>query len=205
MQSLPKHLQRVIDGFASLPGIGPRSAQRIGLYLLNAPASKASQIAEDLTDLHKFVRHCVRCFNFTEEELCSVCADPRRNQFEILVVENPLEILAYEEAGYNGVYHSLGGIISPLQGIGPEKLKISELLSRLSKLVESTQEPIEVIIGCSTSLEGQATAEFVRRQILASNKLAEVKVTLPARGLPANVNIEYMDPNTLKYSLENRN
>ncbi len=202
MASLPRSLQQLAEAINSLPGIGPKSAYRLVFFILNKDKSYTQNLASMIAEIQDKIQLCENCYNYSEETLCTICQDSQRSLGQILVVENPLEIMAYEDSGYKGFYHCLGGLLSPLQGIGPEKIRVRELLERLTKFAAT--EDLEVIIGCSTSLEGQATAEYLRQIISAHPKLSRLVITLPARGLPTNSAIEYLDGNTLRFSLENR-
>lgn len=203
MSSLPKSVQKLIEEFAKLPGIGPRSASRLTFYLLNRSKEEVATFAKTLADLQAHLVTCSVCFNIAESDPCSICKDTQRDQKEVVVVEEPLDVLALEKTGYKGRYHVLHGVISPIDGIGPENLKIAELLDRLSK--DSTIE--EVILATDPSLEGEATAMFVARKIQKekeAGKLKSLKVTRIARGLPVGGDLEYADEVTLQRALEGR-
>ena len=196
MATVPDSVTRLIDEFSRLPGIGPKTASRLTYYLLRAPADQVKALGEAIVQLRERITFCSRCFNITESELCAVCSDTRRDQYSVCVVEEPLDVLAIERTGeYRGLYHVLHGAISPVEGIGPEDLRIHELVERVRK------EPIrEVILAVNPSLEGDATAMYVQRQLLGS----DVRVTRLARGLPVGGDLEYADAITLARALEGR-
>jgi recombination protein RecR len=192
----PKPVQRLIDEFSRLPGIGPKSASRLTYFLLRDDGQLSRDLAEALTELKERTRFCSVCFNITEADPCPVCADPARANGQICVVEEPLDVLAIERTGqFKGRYHVLHGALSPVEGVGPEDLKIRELVARVKA------EPVkEVILATNVSLEGEATAMYARKQ-LASLSL---RVTRLARGLPVGGDLEYADETTLARALEGR-
>jgi recombination protein RecR len=187
-------LARLIEEFYKLPGIGPKSAQRLAYYLLRMPAAEAISLARAITEVKERVTLCSICQNVTENDPCRICSDIERDQSVICVVEEPLDILAMERtASYRGLYHVLHGAISPMDGIGPEDLKIAELLSRLRDGVVQ-----EIILATNPNLEGEATSMYLARL------LAGVRVTRLARGLPVGGDLEYADDVTLTRALEGR-
>lgn len=189
-------LARLIEEFYKLPGIGPKSAQRLAYYLLRMPAAEARSLAEAIIEVKERVTLCSTCQNVTEIDPCRICADERRDQGVICVVEEPLDILALERTGsFKGLYHVLHGAISPMDGIGPEDLKISELLARLRSAAVR-----EVILATNPNLEGEATAMYLSRLLTPLG----VRVTRLARGLPAGGDLEYADDVTLTRALEGR-
>lgn len=196
MAAVPEAVTRLIEEFSRLPGIGPKTASRLTYYLLRAPNEQVASLGEAIAQLKARIRYCSRCFNITENDPCPVCSDPKRDGGLICVVEEPLDLLAIERAGgYNGLYHVLHGAISPVDGIGPEDLRIRELVERLRR------EPVvEVILATNPSLEGEATAMYIQRQLLPFN----VRVTRLARGLPVGGDLEYADAITLARALEGR-
>jgi len=187
---------RLIEEFSRLPGIGPKTASRLTFYLLRAPKEQAEALARAIGELREKTVYCSICFNIAEESPCPICRDEGRDRSIICVVEEPLDVLAIERTGeYNGLYHVLHGAISPVEGIGPEDLKIRELLERLRT------EPVrEVILATNPSLEGEATAMYLHRQIAPLG----IKVTRLARGLPVGGDLEYADEVTLARALEGR-
>jgi recombination protein RecR len=194
----PKAVQRLIDEFARLPGIGPKSASRLTYFLLRGDGQLPRDLATALLELKERTRACVSCFTITDApaELCPVCADPARQNGLICVVEEPLDVLAVERTReFKGRYHVLNGAISPVEGVGPEDLKILELIERLKR------EPVrEVIVATNISLEGEATAMYLQKQILPLG----IRVTRLARGLPVGGDLEYADETTLARALQGR-
>jgi len=195
---LPDQIQQAIDAFAALPGIGPKTASRLTFYLLREQAAPLREtLAEAIRGLGE-VAYCKECFNFAApgEDLCPICADPARDPTLICVVEEPLDVLSIERTGiYRGRYHVLHGALSPIEGIGPEDLKIKELLERIRR-----EQVREVIIATNPSMEGDATAMYLHRLIAPLG----VKVTRLARGLPVGGDLEYADQNTLRDALVER-
>lgn len=198
MRVTPAPVTRLIDEFSRLPGIGPKTASRLTFYLLRNPAERALALAEALQELHQKVLFCSQCFNIAETDPCAVCSDEHRDRATICVVEEPLDILAIERTReYHGLYHVLHGVIAPTEGIGPEDLKISELVGRVQA---SPVEVREVIIATNPNLEGEATAMYIARRFEGQ----KVKLTRLARGLPAGGDLEYADELTLSRALSGR-
>lgn len=196
MAVTPEAVIRLVDEFSRLPGIGPKTASRLTFYLLRAPIEQVKSLGEAIVQLRDQITLCSRCFNITESDPCPVCSDEQRDQHTICVVEEPLDVLAIERTGgYRGLYHILHGAISPVEGIGPENLRIRELIGRVRT------EPIqEVILATNTGLEGQATAMYIQRQLLSLT----VRITRLAQGLPVGGDLEYADATTLSQALEGR-
>lgn len=189
-------VSKLIDAFHKLPGIGPKSAQRLTYYLLRAPAEEAQLLAEAILEVKERVVLCGGCQNLTDQEPCLICRDEGRDRAIICVVEEPLDILALERShGYKGQYHVLHGVISPMEGVGPENLKIRELLERLRD-----GQVQEVIMATNPNIEGEATAMYLSRLLAPLG----VRVTRLARGLPMGADLEYADEVTLARALENR-
>ena len=194
--TLPPPVERRIDAFSSLPGIGPKTASRLACYLLRAPEKDALELAEALQDLKARIILCSRCFNISEAPLCTICADPARDDSILCVVEEPLDIVALERTHeYRGRYHVLHGSISPVEGIGPEDLKIEPLMERLRQ-----GEVQEVILATNPNLEGEVTADYIARQVMSLG----IRVTRLARGLPVGGDLEYADEITLSRALQGR-
>ncbi len=192
---LPQSVQRLIEAFARLPGIGPKTASRLTYHLLRAPAEESLTLAEALRDLKARTHFCQVCFNITEESPCPICASAERDRTVICVVEEPLDVIAIERTReFHGLYHVLHGAISPMEGIGPEDLKIRELLARAESGVR------EVILATNPSLEGENTAMYLYKKLAALG----VTVTRLARGLPMGGDLEYADEMTLARALEGR-
>jgi recombination protein RecR len=197
---LPKSIQNLINEFSKLPGIGPKTASRLTFYLLKQPGVDVETFAQALSNLQKNLIYCAICHNMAESDPCRICSDNKRNQNLICVVEDPLDVVAMDQiANFDGVYHVLGGVISPLDGVGPENLKIQQLLSRL----ENKGQDKEIILATNPSLEGEATAMYIAKQ-LKQPKFTHVKVTRIARGLPTGADLEYADEYTLSKALEGR-
>ncbi len=189
-------LARLIEEFYRLPGIGPKSAQRLAYYLLRMPAADARSLAEAIVEVKEKVTLCSICQNVTEIDPCRICTDSARDRSIMCVVEEPLDILALERTGsYHGLYHVLHGAISPMDGIGPDDLKVSELLDRLRG-----GETKEIILATNPNLEGEATSMYLSRLIGPLG----LRVTRLARGLPAGGDLEYADDLTLTRALEGR-
>lgn len=196
MNVTPAPVLKLIDELSRLPGIGPKTASRLTFYLLRAAPEQSLALAEALKELHEKVVFCSRCFNITETDPCLICTNELRDQSIICVVEDPLDVLAIERTGdYHGRYHVLHGTIAPVEGIGPEDLKIAELIERVRK-----ENPKELIIATNPNMEGEATAMYILRQLEGSG----VAVTRLARGLPVGGDLEYADEVTLSRALAGR-
>lgn len=189
-------IARLIEELNKLPGIGPKSAQRLTFYLLRAPAEQVQALAEAIKAIKERLRLCSICLNITDSDPCTICSDPERDRTQICVVEEPIDILPLERTKkYKGLYHVLHGVIAPSEGIGPEELKIRELLVRLQN-----SQVNEVILATNPNLEGEATAMYLQRLIAPLG----IKVTRLARGLPYGGDLEYADDVTLSRALEGR-
>lgn len=189
-------VQTLIDQLGRLPGIGPKSAQRIAFHLLKLPTEDVKRLGSAILDAKERVRFCSICFNFAEGDLCPICADQRRDATVICVVEESRDIIALERTGeFRGRYHVLLGVMNPIEGIGPEQLKIRELITRLS-----TEEITEVIVCTNPNTEGEVTASYLSRLL----KPFDIKVTRPASGLPVGGDLEYADELTLGRALSGR-
>lgn len=199
-RGLAAPVARVIEAFRRLPGIGPKSAQRLAYHLVRMPEAEALELSEAITGVKQRIKLCETCADITEEAVCGICTDPKRDQSVICVVEEPLDVTAIERTrAYTGMYHVLHGAISPTSGIAASDLKIKELLLRLQNQKPS-EEVSEVIVATNTNLDGEATAMYLQRAISP----AGIKVTRIARGLPSGSDIEYADDATLAHSLESR-
>ena len=193
-------VQKVIDAFEALPGVGPKSAARLAYYLLNVPQEKLNKFSVALERLKKDTKLCSLCFNVGEEEFCPVCQDDSRDKSTVCVVETSLDLLAFERAdGYKGVYHVLGGAVAPLSGIGPNDLRIPQLMARLK-----TDEIKELILATNPNMEGEATAMYIIERMKEMGLREAIKVTRIGRGLPTGADIEYADGQTLTRALEGR-
>jgi recombination protein RecR len=192
----PAPVSRLIDEFHKLPGVGPKSAQRLTYHLLRIPHDDAVALAQAIIELKERTVLCSTCQNVTESDPCGICRDSGRDRTAICVVEEPLDILAVERTrGFHGLYHVLHGVISPMDGVGPEDLKVNELLARLR-----SGGVIEVIMATNPNLEGEATAMYISRLLTPMG----VRVTRLARGLPMGSDLEYADDVTLSRAIENR-
>jgi recombination protein RecR len=190
-------VSRLIEAFNKLPGIGPKSAQRLTYYLLRAPLEEARALAEAILEVKEKIVLCSVCQNITDADPCAICQDGQRDRSKICIVEEPLDILALERTGsYKGLYHVLHGVISPMDGIGPDELKVRELLARL----KSPADVQEIIMATNPNLEGEATAMYLTRLIAPLG----IKLTRLARGLPVGADLEYADDVTLTRALEGR-
>lgn len=195
MEYYSKQITKLIEELASLPGIGTKSAQRLAFHILNMPIEQVESLSNAIVDARKNVRYCKQCFTLTDDELCPICKNPNRNHKEIMVVENTRDLTAYEKTGkYEGVYHVLHGAISPMLGIGPNDIRLKELMQRLQGDVD------EVIIATNSSLEGETTAMYISKLI----KPTGIKVTRIASGVPVGGDLEYIDEVTLLRALEGR-
>ncbi len=193
---VPKSVASLIEAFEALPGIGPKTAARLTYYLLHAPDSLSAQLSEATHDLKQKTKICSICQNITEHDPSDVCDDPARDKSIICVVEDPLDVWAIDKSGsFNGFYHVLHGVIAPLENIGPEELKINELLFRLK---DGTVK--EIILATNPSMEGEATAMYIQRLV----KPLGIKTTRIARGIPIGAELEYADEVTLRRALEGR-
>ena len=195
MDYYSSQINKLIQELSSLPGIGAKSAQRLAFHILNMPVDQVEELSGAIIDARRNVRYCKECFTLTDEELCPICKDASRNHRVIMVVENTRDLAAYEKTQkYDGVYHVLHGAISPMLGIGPNDIKLKELMLRLQKDVD------EVIIATNSSLEGETTAMYISKLI----KLTGIKVTRIASGVPVGGDLEYIDEVTLLRALEGR-
>lgn len=194
MSSLPPSLQHLIDLLARFPGVGRKTAQRLAFYLLKANREEAVALAKAIIDIKDRIYRCSVCHNIAEEDPCSICTDARRDHTVICVVQEPMDVLAIEKTGhYRGLYHVLGGVLSPLNGIGPEDLNIDSLLRRLPEVKE-------VILAINPTRDGETTALYLSKLI----KNLNVKVTRIAQGLPVGIELEFADELTIAHAIEGR-
>ena len=195
MDYYSSQISKLIEQLSSLPGIGGKTAQRLAFHIVNMPLEKVQALSDSIINAKKNVRYCKECFTMTDQELCPICANPKRNHKVIMVVENTRDLAAYEKTGkYDGVYHVLHGAISPMLGIGPADIRLKELMTRLLGDVE------EVIIATNSSLEGETTAMYISKLI----KPTGIKVSRIASGVPVGGDLEYIDEVTLLRALEGR-
>jgi len=198
MQLLPPALENLIEALGVLPGVGSRTAERYAYFLLRRDPSKAAQLAAALEQLHSGIKHCPKTFALiaTDQDVSPLYSDPKRDKQLVAVVAEPLDIVALEKtASFHGTYHVLGGLVSPIDGVGPEQLHITELLARIDE-----DKVKEIILATNASVEGESTALYIQQQI--GNR--KVKVTRLARGLPIGVDLEYADQITLSRAIEGR-
>ena len=195
MDYYSSQISKLIDELSRLPGIGTKTAQRLAFHIINMPHDQVARLAETMTEARNNVRYCKQCHTLTDQELCPICSNAKRNQKTIMVVENTRDLAAYEKTGkYEGVYHVLHGAISPMLGIGPGDIKLKELMERLHGDVD------EVIIATNSSLEGETTAIYISKLI----KPTGIKVSRIASGVPVGGDLEYIDEVTLLRALEGR-
>ena len=195
MDYYSSQINRLVEELSSLPGIGAKSAQRLAFHILNMPKENVEKLSTAIVEANENVRYCKSCFTLTDEELCPICKDEKRDHGTIMVVENTRDLAAYEKTGkFEGVYHVLHGAISPMLGIGPGDIRLKELMQRLQSEVD------EVIIATNSSLEGETTAMYISKLI----KPTGIKVTRIASGVPVGGDLEYIDEVTLLRALEGR-
>ncbi len=195
MDAYSKQITKLIETLSALPGIGGKSAQRLAFYLMNLPVEKVAAIADTIRDTRNSIRYCRECLTLTDQEMCPICASDKRNHKMIMVVENTRDLAAYERTGkYEGVYHVLHGAISPMLGIGPSDIRLTELIQRLQGDVE------ELIIATNSSLEGETTAMYISKLV----KPTGIKVSRIASGVPVGGDLECIDEVTLLRALEGR-
>ncbi len=196
---VPKAIQNTIESFEKLPGVGPKTAQRLTFYLLHVPQYELDKFATSLTDLKTGTIICSNCYIVGESDPCEICSDPTRDQNMICVVENPLDVLALEKGGkYKGAYHVLHGRIDPLNNIGPDEIYIGALMNRL----KTNPEIEEIILATNPTMEGEATAMYISK--LIKDQEIQVKVSRIGRGLPIGADLEYADEITLQRAMEGR-
>ena len=195
-QVVPEPLERLITDLTSLPGIGRKTATRLALYLLRRPPAEARRLAEDLHGLHDSIRLCTTCYTFSETDPCSLCADQRRNHRLVCVVEEPADLMAIEKSGgFQGVYHILHGVLAPMDGIGPDELKIRELLARIDR-----DRLEEILIATSSTVPGEATASYLMEVL----RRQAVRVSRLACGIPMGMDIKYADKHTINQAIAGR-
>lgn len=197
---IPRSVKNLIEAFERLPGIGPKTAQRLTYYLFHVPKEEVGALAQAVGELREKTIVCSTCKNISEANLCEICADKSRDRSILCVVEEPLDILALERAGnFKGLYHVLGGRIDPLNNVGPDELYLKELMDRLG-----SPSPIkELILATNPNMEGEATAMYIKR-LIGESGYQDIKVTRIGRGLPTGADLEYADETTLKRAMEGR-
>ena len=195
MNYYSNQISKLIEELSRLPGIGAKTAQRLAFHIINMPKDQVRSLANSITSAKQNVQYCKQCFTLTDEELCPICSSAKRDQSTIMVIENTRDLSAYEKTGkYTGVYHVLHGAISPMNGIGPDDIKLKELIKRLQKDVK------EVIIATNSSLEGETTAMYISKLI----RPTDIKVTRIASGVPVGGDLENIDEVTLLRALDGR-
>lgn len=197
MAILPKSVTNLIEELSKLPSVGPKTAARLAFYLLSKSDGDNEKLGEALINLKKNLVQCETCFNYAEENPCQICSDKNRDGKLLAVVEEPLDVIAIEKTGFTGLYHVLGGVISPVHGIGPDEIRIGQLVSRVRK---DNNRIEEIVLATNPSLEGEATAMYIRQQLASEN----IKLTRLARGLPVGGDMEYADEATLSRAFEGR-
>lgn len=195
MSLLPPQIQKTIEEFSKLPGIGPKSAERLTFHLLNSSKASPEGLGNSLIELKNELQYCSECQMITLKEKCSICEDTARDHATILVVENPLDVVAFEKTSYDGVYHILHGVLSPIDGMGPEQLKMRELVERCT-----SGSVTELIVATNPDVEGEATANYIQQKL--SSHVS--KITRLAHGLPMGADIEFADQVTLKEAIAGR-
>ena len=193
--SYPEALKNLIASFSRLPGIGPKTAQRLSFFLIKSSPEEIEGLINSLTEVKEKIHFCSRCSFYAEDELCSICQDSNRESTILRVVERPQDVLSIEKTGYRGLYHVLQGVLSPLTGVGPEDLTISQLMKRVE-----TEKFREVILGTNPSLDGEATAYFIARKLHSY----PIRITMIARGLPLGGDLEFADDIILTQAFEGR-
>lgn len=202
MKILPASIIRVQESFQKLPGIGPKSAQRLALYLLLVPQAELDNFAQSIKNLKINTKYCRHCKNVTESDPCPVCADPQRDPTVICVVETPSDVVALEKTGrYHGLYHVLHGRLDPLNNIGPDEIFINELINRIKA---PNSRVSEVILATNPNMEGEATSLYLHKQLMAISNTGQLTITRLAHGLPVGADIEYADEVTLSRALDGR-
>lgn len=192
----PEPLAKLIDELAKLPGVGPKTAQRLAFHIMRAPREDAERLSASIAEVRDKVGYCTRCFNFSDKELCDVCADPQRDQTVICVVEEARDVVAVEKTGeFRGLYHVLQGAISPIDNIGPDEIRVAELMERLKD-----GSVTEIVVATNPNVEGEATAMYLAKLV----KPLEISVTRIASGLPVGGDLEYADEVTLGRALSGR-
>ncbi len=204
MSVLPRSVEQVIEEFSRLPGVGPKSASRMAYHYLRSPNGDATKLANALKDMDESVKNCKSCFNVTDKEECDLCSSPLRKKDKLCIVEEPLDVVAFENSAvYDGLYFVLGGVISPAEGVGEDELRFKELEGRVKELLKD-KDIVEIIVATNPSLEGEATASYIIDLFKNLLKEGKIKITRLAMGLPTGADLEYADRLTLKKALEGR-
>jgi recombination protein RecR len=196
MNHYPEPILKLISSLSTLPGIGKKTAERLALHILHAPNHEAAALAADIVELKSSVRLCAICFSLSDKETCRICSDPQRDKSLICVVENPTDMAAIEKShAFSGTYHILGGALSPMDGIGPEDIRIAELIAR-----SDNKEVKEIILATKTNVEGEATAAYILDRLKGKN----IRLSRIASGIPMGGDLQYVDPLTMQKAMEKR-
>jgi recombination protein RecR len=206
MSVLPQSVEKVINEFSKLPGVGPKTAARMAYHYIRSPNHDAKKLSESLSYMDENVVFCKKCFNISEEEICDICSSPLRKKSKLCVVEEPLDVIAFENSAvYDGLYFVLGGVISPAEGISAEDLRFKDLKTRVNELLgEMKKDKLEIIVATNPSLEGEASASYINDMFKKEVKEGTIEITRLAMGLPTGADLEYADRLTLKRALEGR-
>ncbi|MDD4937758.1 MAG: recombination mediator RecR [Candidatus Shapirobacteria bacterium] len=204
MAEFPKGIKNLIAAFERLPGIGPKGATRLVFYLLNTPKTYVKELSDCLIKMKEEIKICQTCFSVSEQDICSICDDSRRNRGQICVVERAIDVMAIENmGGFKGVYHVLGGVINPLEHVGPEDLKIDELVERIKNFLShsgGTADDLEVILATNPTMEGEVTALHIKKRLEG----LKIKLSRIGSGLPMGADLEYADQATLSRAMDGR-
>ena len=196
MSHYPASILNLVKSIAKLPGIGEKTAERLAMHILRAPLWEAEELSRNILEVKQKVKLCSQCYSLSDDEMCKICSDPTRDEYSVCVVEQPADLVALEKAGaFRGKYHALGGVLSPMNGVGPENIRIPELISRIEK-----GRVKEVVLATSTSVEGEATASYLAQRL----EKYSVSVTRIASGVPMGGDLKYVDQVTLKKAMETR-
>ena len=205
MSVLPKSVENVINEFSKLPGVGPKSAARMTYHFLRSPNKDATRLGEALIDMDSKTKFCKSCFNVTDRDICDICSSPTRDHSTICIVEEPLDVVAFENSAvFNGLYFVLGGVISPAEGVTASELRFDDLSKRVMSVIKESEKKIELIVATNPSLEGEATASYIQDMFAKYIKEGKIYVSRLAMGLPTGADLEYADRLTLKKALEGR-
>jgi len=203
MAGFPKSMQRLVSSLERLPGVGPKSATRLAFYFMTSPVSFSNELTSAIVELKQKLKFCKICFHITEDEVCEICNDSMRNSVQICVVERPVDVLSLESTGgYKGLYHVLGGALNPLEHIGPEDLKIYELIERVGELAGKSEILLEIILATNPTMEGEATALYIKKKLEQFE--GRIKLSRIGSGLPMGGDIEFADTATIAQAMNGR-
>ncbi|NLZ24562.1 recombination protein RecR [Candidatus Dojkabacteria bacterium] len=205
MSVLPKSVENVVNEFSKLPGVGPKSASRMTYHYLRSPNKDATKLGEALIQMDEKTKFCSQCFNVTDSDICDICSSTLRDHTKLCIVEEPLDVVAFEDSGiYNGLYFVLGGVISPADGITASELRFKELEERVNSVINENDTVLEIIVATNPSLEGEATASYIQEIFKTAVKEDKIHISRLAMGLPTGADLEYADRLTLKRAFEGR-